>query len=420
MPGARSLRGLDGLNFFVANVQTGFGPFIAVYLTTKSWTQAEIGEALSLGTAVAMLSQLPGGALVDRMRDKRQAAAWAGVAVAVSAVLFAAAPIKPVVMLAEVLHSCASALLGPAIAAITLALVGYSGLGERLGRNARYASLGNGGAAALLGAVGTYWSSRAVFWLTAALMAPALASLWAIRAGDVMADRAAVARPAGRAGTRSAGSGGWAELGRALADWRLLLFAVCAALFQLANAALLPLAASNVTKSAGNQANLLVAACIILPQAMVAVLSPYVGRAADGKRRRLVLLLGFAAVPLRAVLLALLGPYPAPLVLVQGLDGVSASVLGIMLPLIVAELTQGTGRFNLSMGVVGLAMAGGATASTLLAGVVADRAGEALAYYALAVCGSVAMLGAVGFASLPVRRPGGGGAAVAAAPGGDG
>ena len=120
----QSLRGLDWLNFFVANAQTGFGPFIAVYLTTEAWTQVEIGEVLSLGTAAAMLSQIPGGAVVDRLRDKRVAAGAAGVAVAVSAILFAAVPTKFGVMLAEVLHSFASCMLGPALAAMSLTLVG--------------------------------------------------------------------------------------------------------------------------------------------------------------------------------------------------------------------------------------------------------------------------------------------------------
>ena len=74
---ARSLRALDWLNFFVANVQTGFGPFIASYLASHKWTQGEIGMALSVGTISAMVSQVPGGAAVDALRNKKAAAAWA-------------------------------------------------------------------------------------------------------------------------------------------------------------------------------------------------------------------------------------------------------------------------------------------------------------------------------------------------------
>ena len=76
MVNARSLRALDWLNFFVANVQTGFGPFIASYLASHKWTQGEIGLALSVGTISAMVSQVPGGAAVDALHYKKGAAAW--------------------------------------------------------------------------------------------------------------------------------------------------------------------------------------------------------------------------------------------------------------------------------------------------------------------------------------------------------
>ena len=89
---ARSLRALDWLNFFVANVQTGFGPFIASYLASHKWTQGEIGMALSVGTISAMVSQVPGGAAVDALRNKKAAAAWAIIAIILSAVLLAASP----------------------------------------------------------------------------------------------------------------------------------------------------------------------------------------------------------------------------------------------------------------------------------------------------------------------------------------
>jgi len=383
MASSRSLRGLDWLNFFVANAQTGFGPFIAVYLTTEAWTQVEIGEALSLGTAAAMLSQIPGGAVVDRLRDKRVAAGAAGVAVAVSAILFAAVPTKFGVMLAEVTHSFASCMLGPALAAISLTLVGRAGLGERLGRNACFASLGNGIAAATLGACGAYVSSRAVFWLTAALMLPGLLALRVIRRAEML-PRHASARVSPSL---------FRDVLALLTSRRVLAFAACVALFHLSNAALLPLVGSELTRAVGGTANLLIAACIVLPQAVVALISPWVGRAADRTGSRLVLTLGFAALPIRALLLAAVIDDPVLLVAVQALDGLSAAVFGVMLPLVAADLTWGTERFNLCMGVLGLAVAGGATLSTLIAGLIADQLGEKAAFLALAGCGAMAVVG---------------------------
>jgi MFS family permease len=134
---ARSLRALDWLNFFVANVQTGFGPFIASYLASHKWTQGEIGMALSVGTISAMVSQVPGGAAVDALRNKKGAAAWAIFAIIFSAVLLAASPTVLPVIAAEVFHGFASCMLTPALAAISFALVGRANLGDRLGRRGR-------------------------------------------------------------------------------------------------------------------------------------------------------------------------------------------------------------------------------------------------------------------------------------------
>ena len=176
-PTTRSLRGLDWLNFFVANFQTGFGPFISVYLTGVGWTQGAIGAALSAGTVAGMVRQVPGGILVDAVRSKRAAAAAAIVAIMASALAIALWPALLPIALAEILHAFASSVLGPAIAALSLALVGHGGLGERLGRNTRYLAIGNAFAAGLMGTFGYYVGERAVFLLTAALGIPALAAI---------------------------------------------------------------------------------------------------------------------------------------------------------------------------------------------------------------------------------------------------
>ena len=172
-----------------------------------------------------------------------------------------------------------------------------------------------------------------------------------------------------------------------------LAFAACVSLFHLSNAALLPLVGSELTRAVGDMANLLIAACIVLPQAIVALISPWVGRAADRTGPRLVLTLGFAALPIRALLLAAVTDDPVLLVAVQALDGLSAAVFGVMLPLVAADLTWGTERFNLCMGVLGLAVAGGATLSTLIAGLIADQLGDKAAFLALAGCGAMAVVG---------------------------
>src|SRR5262245_64047058 len=97
---------------------------------------------------------MPGGAIVDAARSERLVAGIAVAAIAMSALAYAISPIFVVVLAAAVLHALASCVLGPAIAAISLGLVGHEGIGDRLGRNARFASIGNGFAAAAMGACG--------------------------------------------------------------------------------------------------------------------------------------------------------------------------------------------------------------------------------------------------------------------------
>jgi MFS family permease len=392
----RASRGLDWLNLFVANIQTGFGPFIAVYLTTQGWTQTQIGVALSLGTVASMASQLPAGALVDAWRAKRQVAGLSLVAFGLSALFFAADPRPLMVYLAEILHGFSSCTLGPAVAAMSLAVAGQAAFGLRLGRNARFASIGNGIGAALMGAAGYYLSERAVFYLTAILMLPALATLIPLAGVD---DRPrAPSRPPPPRMKRHPLAG----LGPVLMDRRLLIFAGCAMLFTFANAAMLPLAGTRLTRFGGNQASLLIAACIVLPQLVVAMLSPTVGRLAQSKGRRWVLLLGFASLPARGLLLALFA-HPASVVLIQVLDGVSAACFGVMVPLVTSDISARTGHFNASLGLVGFAVGLGATGSTAVAGWIADRLGDPAAFASLSGAGVAAML-LVAFA-LPETRP---------------
>lgn len=376
-PSRESLRGLDWFIFFLADVQTGFGPFIAVYLTTQKWTQVEIGFILSIGGVIALLGQIPGGAIVDAARSTRLVAGAAVLTIGCCALGYAALPIFPVVVTAATLHAMASCVLGPAIAAISLGLVGPARIGERLGRNARFASLGNGVAAAVMGTCGYLLSSRSVFLVTFLLALPTLYALSRIRAREIDAAQAHGAT------VEQADRHQQIRFRDLLRQKPLLIFAGAVLLLQLANAAMLPLMAGVVTTRSADWAPVLIAFCIVVPQAIVAATSPTVGRKAQQWGRRPLLLVGFAALAIRGLLFAVVKD-PYVLVLVQVFDGITAAVFGVMIPLIVADIAFGSGRFSLAQGIVGTATGIGASLSTVTAGFVADRLGAPVAFAGLA------------------------------------
>jgi MFS family permease len=350
----------------------------------------------AIGSIAGLLSQVPGGWTVDRARSKLRAAALAVIGIGVSAFLIAAAPIFAAIVAAKLLHVAASSVLGPAVAAITLGLVGHAAVGPRLGRNARFAAIGNGLAAGVMGACGYFVSAQAVFLVTAVLAIPALLALRRIREADVDPVRADGGIDACGTSQRAA------HLGRFLRKPALLIFASCILLFHLANSAMLPLLGSDVTMRSSDWAAALVAACIIAPQLVVASVSPAVGQLAQSWGRRPLLLLGFAALPLRGALLAWTSD-PYMIVAVQALDGISGAVLGVLVPLVLADVSRGSGRFNLAQGIVGCATGIGAASSTIGAGYLADRFGTATAFAGLAAMAVLAL--ALLYARMPETKP---------------
>ena len=381
---ASSERGLDWLTFLVGMLQTGFGAFVPAFLSLHGWRQVEIGAVLSLETVASMVSQVPGGAVVDATRHRHRLLGGAILALGCSALLLAALPSYVPVLVALCLHDFASCIVVPAIAAISLLLVGQAALGERLGHNARYAALGSMIGAAVMGVCATWLSERVVFLLVALL---AFASQWPLRI---------IAEPDSEATTATHGHMP-EHTEEALSpflllhDRRLVTFIICVLLFQISSATIVPLAVADLTAHRGSTDGLIIAAFVIVPQLLVALAAPWVGRAAEHYGRRPLLLVGFAAMPLRAMLFAVV-PDPHALVVVQMLEGVGAAVFGVMVPLIAADLTRGTGRFNLLQGVLGLTAATGAAISTTLGGAAADAWGLVPAYWLLTAIGVAGVL----------------------------
>ncbi len=373
--------GLDGLNGFVAGMRTAFGAFVPAYLAGQGWTQAQIGLVLTAETVTSMLAQVPGGAIVDVTRRRRLLLGVAILGAAAAALALAAFPMQLPVLLALVLHALTGAIIAPGIAAVTVAMVGRRDLGERLGRNVQFASIGSGAGAALMGLAASAVSERAVFVMAALLAIPAIISLWSLHPRPLR-------RRVSAAPTDAVEPQG--SVRALLADRRMQVFAACVVLFHFSSAALLAVAAAEITRRAGMKAGMLIAAFVIIPQVLVAVASPWVGRLAERIGRRPLLVVGFASLPLRAALFALVDD-PYLLVPVQLLEGVAAAVFGVMLPLVAADLTRESGRFTLSLGMLGLAGTLGAALSTTVAGLIATGFGVDAAFWTLAASGLVAV-----------------------------
>ena len=380
--------GLDWLAFFTAAVQTGFGAFVAIFLAEQGWSQAQIGAALTVQTLAFMATQVPAGALVDAAARVRLLLGGAIGLLAAGALLLALAPVPLTGFLALILVAAAGSVLYPGLIALTRAIAGPRGFGERVGRNARWSAIGSGVGAAAMGLIASLFSERAVLILTALLCLPAIAALAFTRPRTARPRRRPPHPHAHLADHPREPSGAVLPL---LRDRRRLVFIACAVLFNLASAALLAVASPEVSRRAGNTAGLLVAAYIIVPQIVVAALAPFAGRVAEAIGRRPVLLLGFATLPLRAASFALVG-HPYGLVPVQVLEGAASAAYGVLVPLIAADLTRGTGRTSLALGLIGLAGALGAALSTGLAGWIAEAFGTHAAFLTLTGFGVLAVL----------------------------
>ncbi len=395
-PSRASLNGLDGINFFNAAMLAGFGPYVAVYLAEEKWTQENIGFVLTASGLAGLLALMPGGELLDTVRSKRALAALGASMVAVTALVIGIWPNFPLVFTALVLHGTTGAFLGPAIAAISLGVVGHLALAEQLGRNQRFASAGSLIATGLMGLIGYLLSYQAMFLIAAALGLPLLIALAAIRPADIDFARSCGApHPDATQPARTTHRGLWKSPG-------VLTFAACLFLFQLANAAMLPVVGAALVYDGESRSSLIVAALIILPQIVVVLLAPWVGRQARRWGRRPLLLIGFGALPIRALLFALTAD-PLFLVGFQLLDGISGTIVGVLTVLVTADMTRGAGRFNLAQGIIGTASGIGAALSTALFGLIATNFDRTATFLSMA---SVALLSAsIMWLLMPETRP---------------
>jgi predicted MFS family arabinose efflux permease len=329
-----------------------------------------------------IVAQTPAGALVDRLRAKRALIAAGIIALVTAALFIACLPTLWSVLFAQVLLGGAASIFGPAVCAISLGVVGHGLFDRRQGRNQTFNSAGNVVAAISMGLLGYFVSNRSIFFFVAACAAPTVLSLLSIRPGEIDYDRARGARKDG-------GSVAPARVRNLLPDRRLFIFLVCAVLFHFANAAMLPLLGEMLAKGKGRDSMMFMSACVVTTQLVITLIAAWVGRKAGTWGRKPLLLIGFAVLPVRAILYTLTSN-PAALVTIQILDGVGAGIFGVVSILVVADLTRGSGRFNLTLGAITTAVGIGASCSQSIAGYIVHHAGFDAGFIFLAAVAVVA------------------------------
>jgi len=388
----RSLRALDWTNVFLADVRDGVGPYLAIYLlATAHWDAQSIGIALSASSFAAVVAQTPAGALVDGLRSKRAFIVAAAIGIAVASLVMVWNSSFPTVITAQIITGVSSTVFQPALAAITLGLVGRRRMDARLGRNEAFNHGGNVLAAALAGLLAWTVGREAIFYLLAAMSVGSILSVLAIRGGEIDPARARGSdRDSSAPDPEPTASGHLESLGAMFADRRMLIFSASVILFHFANAAMLPLVGQKLAAGAAKGASVYMSVCIIAAQLIMIPVALFAGRYATKWGRKPVFLIGFAVLPLRGFLYTLSdnGYY---LVAVQMLDGIGAGIFGVVAVIVIADLTRGTGRFNLTQGAIFTALGIGASLSVLLAGFIVQHAGYNAAFLALAVIATVAL-----------------------------
>jgi MFS family permease len=390
----KSLLALNALNFFMADVRDGLGPFLGVFLQEKGWSPAEIGVVMTIGGYAGMIATTPLGALVDGTKAKRGLMIVSALAVIAASMVILVFPTFLATTSAQVINGIAGAAIGPAMAGMTLGLVRQSGFAHQLGRNEAFNHAGNVTAALLSGAFGYLFGLTAVFFVMAAMAAGSIFAALAIDPHriDHAAARGLVGKPEAKASS-------FAVLVRSKP---LIVLAFTLALFHLGNAAMLPLLGQALVARGAGDPSAFTAATVVVAQLSMIPMALLASRLAQTRGYWVVFVAALVALPVRGAIAATVtGPWG--LVPVQILDGVGAGLLGVATPGLVARILAGTGHVNAGLGAVMTLQAVGAASSPALAGLVAQEFGYSAAFVAL---GAIAAIGlALWLMATPIVGP---------------
>ena len=388
-PSKRSECGLDWYNFFLSDILNGVDSFLTAYLTGKGWGPQRIGFALSASSFTTMISQIPVGASVDSVRNKRALIAAGVIIIPITALMFALWPEFWVVVIGQVMLGVVEPLFCPANSAISLGLVGPAHLGRRIGRNQAFGAAGNVVSAVIMGLLGYYVSTQSIFFFVIVVSIPTLIAISCIRPSEINYERS---RAAGKSETGMSVVGFRALLLQIILDRRLITFFSCVILFHFGNASMLPTMVQLLARDRSpGVSSAFMSACVVVTQFVSAMLAAWVGHWADVWGRKPLLLIGWAMVPLRGFV-CMITHDPILLVGIEILDGIAAAVYAVVVVLVIADLAQGTGRFNLLLGALAVSSGVGYTLSNSITGTIVEKHGFDYGFMSLTTFGTAGFI----------------------------
>lgn len=381
------LPALDAMNFFLADVRDGLGPYLAIYLVSvrgpsHGWNEASAGVVMTIAGIAGLIANAPAGALIDRVHAKRAVLVAAAVAVTLASASLPFVEGFWAVAAGQSLAAVAASVFAPGIAAISLGIVGPKAFTARIGRNEAFNHAGNAVSAALAGLLAWKFGPVVVFWLMAGLAALSIGATLSL---DPQRIDHAMARGCSDDDEEAEDACDPPSLWQTLKGAPTLAwFAAAGFLFHLSNAAMLPSVGQLLAREVGgDKATSLTSACIVGAQLVMVPVAMIVGRKADDWGHRPIMLVAFAVLAARGLLYTV-SDAPGWLLAIQLLDGVGAGILGALGPVIVAAIMRGSGRFNVAQGAVTTIQGIGGALSTSLAGVMIVGAGYHAAFWLLA------------------------------------
>jgi MFS family permease len=383
-----SIHALEATNFFLADVQTGLGPFLAAYLAGAGWEPGRVGMALTIGGIITVVLQAPAGAIVDQLRSKRLILVLASAVLSVGAVLLSITAAPWAVYTSQVLIGGAGPFLGPTLAAVTMGMVGVTFFDRQFGKNQSFNSAGNVACALLIAGMSHWFGNRAIFITAAVLTIPTVLAIRAIKSKDIdynLARGGAIQVDGKEVAAKAS------VMKTLLGDRTLLVFLACAFLFHFANAAMLPQLGEMLSHGSRASAAPFMSACILVTQVVIMCFAPAIGRSANLHGRKPLLMLGFGVLPLRALLYTLTHNAGC-LIAIQLLDGVANAIFVVVSILVVADRTRGTGRFNLAQGSLAVAVGIGAALSNTFGGELIQHFNYRISFLSLGAIAALAFV----------------------------